>query len=279
MKFKYFKFRRDILLLLCLTFLTGCVTINMNVPYKKTKMKTLSSKFKRRTYICYRATAPIKITGKMESAAWKKAFVVKHFYTWGKDNKLKPAVFQTTVKILWDSKYLYVGAHMIDHDIEAYYTKFQSPTYNDDVFEIFIKPSEKSYNFYEIEINPRNATLQLFLPRQGLYGELQRYYDNNMRIKSAVSIQGLLNNWRVKSKGWTAELRIPFSAFKPSNTPAPQNGTKWRIAFCRYDYDYYLPKSYFNAVELSSSAKLAQPNFHLYQDYDNILFVDKPYSK
>lgn len=275
MKIKYFRFRKNILLLVSLTFLTGCVTINMSQPYKKEKMKTVSevSKQKRRTYICYKTDGPIKITGKMESPAWKKAFIVKHFYTWGKDNKLKPAVFQTTVKILWDNKYLYVGAHMIDHDIEAYYTKFQSPTYYDDVFEIFIKPSEKSYNFYEIEINPRNATLQLFLPRQGLYGELQRYY-YPMGIKSAVSIQGVLNNWRVKSKGWTAELRIPFSAFKQS-APAPENGTKWRIAFCRYDYDYYLPKSYFNAVELSSSAKLSAPNFHLFSDYDNVLFVDK----
>ena len=162
---------------------------------------------------------------------------------------------------------------MVSDDIEAYYTKSQSPLYFDDVFEVFIKPLDKSYNFYEFEINPRNATLQLFLPRQGLYGELQRYFFNS-GLKSAVSIQGVLNNWRVKSKGWTAVVKIPFSAFKQT-TPPPKNGTVWHISFSRYDYDYYLPKSYYNAVELSSSSPLAQPNFHLYKDYDKILFTNK----
>ena len=70
-----------------------------------------------------------------------------------------------------------------------------------------------------------------------------------------------------RSKGWTVEGRIPWTAFKATGGK-PEPGAKWKFALCRYDYSATLERP-----ELSSSAPLTEPDFHRYEDYGELEFI------
>jgi len=225
----------------------------------------------RKEFACYKTRNPIKLGGELKEEDWSRASVIENFYTWNAEGKLKYAISRTKVRILWDDKNLYIGAELEDKDIFAIETS-KKAICQDDVFEIFIKPLTEKTHYYEFHISPKNQKLQFFIPRRGC-GSLDRFYFSS-GIKSAVRLSGTLNNWKDIDKGWTVEAAIPFSAFSMTTAP-PQDGTKWFIFFGRYDYSYYLPQEYFKGVELSFSAALSKRNFHLYEDYDIIVFSDR----
>ena len=226
---------------------------------------------KKRIVRAKKISEKIVIDGKLNEKDWKNTEVVEGFYTWDDQGKAVPAVSATRVRVLWDDTFLYVGAEMDDKDVYAVLTGHNDPTWRDDVFEIFIKPDPKKHHFYEFHVTPLNTRLELFFPRRG-FGSLERSY-RNMGMKSAVTIEGTLNNWEDIDQGWIAEVAIPFSAFSKT-VSFPEPGSQWRVAFCRYDYSYHLPDSYFRGVELSSSAALSKVNFHLHEEYDILRFEE-----
>ena len=86
-------------------------------------------------------------------------------------------------------------------------------------------------------------------------------------LKSGVKVYGTLGNWKDTDDKWVLEVAIPFSAFKEVTSP-PKSGDEWSFALCRYDYSVYLEEG----RELSSTAKLSKRAFHLWEDYDQLLF-------
>jgi len=82
-----------------------------------------------------------------------------------------------------------------------------------------------------------------------------------------VRLVGTLNDWRDRDHGWVVEAAIPLKALSAVN-PKPQLGDRWRFAICRYNYSVYLD----GGRELSSSARLAEPDFHRYEDFDYLEF-------
>jgi hypothetical protein len=89
-------------------------------------------------------------------------------------------------------------------------------------------------------------------------------------METAVRLQGTLNKWDDKDIGWTAEGRIPWSAFAPSGGK-PKPGDRWRFALCRYDFSVA-----FDHPELSSTAPLTRSDFHRYEDYGELVFKGPP---
>jgi hypothetical protein len=226
-----------------------------------------AQELERKEFVCRRTTEKIIIDGILDEEAWKDSNIIDTFYT-PKENL--PPQSPTKVYMLYDDNYLYIAAKLKDKDIYAFKTEHNSRTWEDDVFEIFIKPSEEKYQYYEFHVTPRNINLELMIPRRGS-GSMERFFFES-GMKSAVQIKGTLNNWRDVDDYWTVEVKIPFSAFKDTVPIPPKAGDRWTFAICRYDYSVHLPLEFFWAVELSSSARLSQVNFHLYEDYDILVF-------
>ncbi len=235
-----------------------------------------------RPITAYRTEAKIIIDGKLDEPAWQEAHVIDGFYTRvakaGSGARIIPAHSRTRVRVLWDDEYIYIGAEMDDKDIYAVLTEKNSRTWYDDVFEIFIKPAEDSSHYYEFQVTPKNTTLELFLGREGDY----RTFESRIfcgGLQTAVTVRGEINNPKVEDEGWTAEIAIPFSAFRET-VPPPETGTVWTAAFCRYDYSHYLPEHIERMhegrrYETSSSAVLTKGSFHHYPDYDKLIFLEK----
>src|SRR2546423_474321 len=89
---------------------------------------------------CRRATGIIKLDGRLDEADWGRAQVIGTFMVPGRN---RPSKTKTSVKFLWDDKYLYFGAEMEDHDIYADVKMRNGMTWDNDVIELFLKPSEQ----------------------------------------------------------------------------------------------------------------------------------------
>lgn len=218
-------------------------------------------------YECPRATGSIKIDGRADEPAWAKALVIDSFVAFWAG---RPAKTKTKARLLWDDEYLYFHAEMEDADLYADVRETNGHIWENDVFELFFKPSDTSLAYYEFQINPLNAQFHTFLPSRGAGGmrrAISSPDDGKFALKTAVFLQGTLNNWRDTDKGWSVEGRIPWKDFNRTGG-APKTGDVWRFALCRYDYS-----KHFESPDLSSCAPLTAPNYHRYEDYCRLKFL------
>jgi uncharacterized repeat protein (TIGR03806 family) len=215
---------------------------------------------------CRWADEPITIDGKADEPAWKHAQVIDHFaMPWAGPNALPHTA--TRARLLWDREYLYFFADMDDSDLYADVTEHDGMTWNNDVFEMFLKPADDKPGYYEFQVSPANTTMDMFLPTR-TSGGYERYKSADaFEFKTAVKLRGTLNRWQDKDTGWSVEGRLRWrDMVQTGGRPNPDEA--WKFALCRYDYSVDL-----DGPELSSCAPLTKPSFHRYEDYATLRFV------
>ena len=189
-----------------------------------------------KSYNIYRAPTPIHIDGKLDDPAWKSAPWTTDFVDIEGSAKPLPPL-RTRIKLLWDDDNLYVAAELQEPDVKATLTKHDSIIYRDNDFELFLKPLAEATGYFEFEINALNTSWDLYLNNTYNAGGKP---DNSWDIpglKTAVAIQGTLNQSTDKDRGWTVEIAIPWTAYA-SRLPVtrPQIGSQWRANFSRVEW-------------------------------------------
>jgi hypothetical protein len=187
-------------------------------------------------YICHRARTPIQIDGRLDDAAWRKAPWTGWFVDIEGARKPSPRL-HTRVKMLWDEQFFYVAAELEEPHVWATLTEHDSVIFHDNDFEVFLNPSGDGRNYFEFEINALNTGWDLFLPKPYREGGKA---DNSWDIpglRTAVSVNGTLNNPRDTDHGWTVEMAFPWTAFA-SRAPVsrPAAGAEWRVNFSRVEW-------------------------------------------
>jgi hypothetical protein len=194
-------------------------------------------------YACPRTNKPPEIDGKLDDAAWQSAPWTDWFVDIEGDAKPAPR-FHTRVKMLWDDQNLYIGAELEEPDVSATLRKHDSVIFHDNDFEVFLNPTGDGLKYFEFEINALNTSWDLFLPKPYREGGKA---DNSWEIpglRSAVWIDGTLNDSTGRDRGWTVELAFPWTAFTPrSGIGRPSPGTEWRINFSRVEWNKERPGS------------------------------------
>jgi hypothetical protein len=190
-----------------------------------------------RGYVCYRASTPPRINGRLDDPAWRDAAWTEDFVDIEGPSKPRPR-FRTRAKMLWDDDYFYIGAELEEPHVWATLTKHDAVIFRDNDFEVFINPDGDNHEYYEFEINALNTSWDLFLPRP--------YKDegkplNNWEIpglKTAVHVDGTLNNAADTDRGWSVEIAFPWKALaEQAHRPAPPgNGDQWRVNFSRVEW-------------------------------------------
>ena len=190
-------------------------------------------------YICQKTGKDIKIDGRLNDRSWKKAKWSDSFVDIEGDKKPLP-LQKTKVKMLWDDQYLYIGAVLEEEHIWAYQNKKDQIVFLENDFEVFIDPDGDTKNYYELEINAINNTFDLFLPKTYRNGGRAQLKWNIKELKSAVSVDGTINNAADKDKKWTLEIAIPFASLNNENVPAiyPKDKSEWRINFSRVNWQH-----------------------------------------
>jgi len=189
-----------------------------------------------RRYPCRRAPSAIRIDGRLDDAAWNRAPWTAAFVDIQGVRQARPR-FRTRVKMLWDDEYLYVGAELIEPHVWATLTEHDSVIFRDNDFEVFLNPSGDGHNYFEFEINALNTGWDLFLPKPYREGGKA---DNSWEIpglRTAVAIDGTLNDASDRDRGWTVEIAFPWAAFA-SRAPVrrPEPGEAWRMNFSRVEW-------------------------------------------
>lgn len=190
-----------------------------------------------RNYTVQYTSIPPKIDGKIDDAIWQKAAWTESFTDIEGDKKPKPT-YNTHVRMLWGDTCLYIAAEIEEPHVWAYLKDHDAVVFHDPDFEVFIDPRNTTHQYYELELNAINTVFDLFMNKPYRNGSGAMISYDFAGLKTAVSVQGTLNNPKDTDKGWTVEIAIPFrSVTLGNNTHIPADGEFWRIGFSRVEWD------------------------------------------
>lgn len=191
-----------------------------------------------KTYIAYHASEKLEIDGSDADVSWSKVDWTDLFID---IEGVKKPTYNTQAKMLWDDTYFYILAKMEEPHVWGDITEHDAIIFHNNDFEVFIDPNGDTYNYYEIEVNALNTIWDLFVSKP--------YRETNVALndwtatgmKTAISIDGTLNNPKDTDKGWMVEMAIPWSVFKKSyfeeNVP---KDNFWRVNFSRVNWDHQI---------------------------------------
>ncbi|MDJ1495353.1 carbohydrate-binding family 9-like protein [Cytophagaceae bacterium DM2B3-1] len=184
----------------------------------------------------YTARKPV-IDGDINDPAWQSVSWTEQFTDIEGDKRPKP-VWTTRVKMVWSDSALFIAAELDEPHVWATLKQHDEIVYYDNDFEVFIDPDQDTHHYFEIEVNAINTIFDLLLPkpyRNGGDAMISWHVD---KLRSAVKVNGTLNNPADIDKGWTVEMAIPFWALTiGNNRTVPEHGTLWRINFSRVEWD------------------------------------------
>lgn len=193
--------------------------------------------FRPPVYICRYNDKPFHLDGRLDKDFWKDIPFTDEFPDI--EGSIRPVPrFRTRAKLAWDQENLYIGAVLEGDEIWANLTEHDSVIFNDNDFEIFIDPDSDTQAYYEYEMNALNTTWDLLLTKA--------YRDNGKPVngleirgmRSAVHIEGELNNPDAHSRFWSVEVVMPFAALQEcaAESRPPVSGEYYRVNFSRVQW-------------------------------------------
>ncbi len=189
-------------------------------------------------YACRRADEKFAIDGNLEKPVWRDARWTDDFVDIeGPDNRPPPAK-RTRVKMLWDAECLYVGAELCEDHIWATVTERDSVIFRENDFEVFFDPGNTTHAYGEIEINALGTVWDLFLTKPYRDGGLPVDGYDVKGLRTAVAVDGRLNDPAADNRGWTVEMAIPWASVFGGGQRAepPERGGFWRMNFSRVNW-------------------------------------------
>ena len=225
-------------------------------------------------YTAYRVDKAPVIDGRLDEACWLAAPRSPRFRDMISG---EAAIHNTQAAVLWDDDCLYVGYWIEEPWVEAYLTERDALIYNDNDVELFVAGQD---SYYELEINAKGAIYEVFFiwdeayERSGYH--LRPEYDRKFPgsrpfdgvgfqphprgrrtgfwnwdfpgLRSAVYVDGTLNDPSDRDRGWTVELALPWRGFEALAAPdsrslPPQDGDIWRMDFSRFNQYKTAPPS------------------------------------
>ena len=230
--------------------------------------------------IC-KTTAKISIDGVLDKKEWAGATVhsMNPAYVFRDKKIIPPKVYANmnlknrrvdkfqggTVRLMYDDKYLYIGAFLEDSDVVQYGKANQSPLFlTGDVLEMFLKPVNAP-SYWECYGTPDSRkTSYFFCNRNYPWDPAKNVLIKGMLV--AAKVHGTLNNHNDQDKGWTVEVAIPLAdlaktgkLFKP--------GEPWTVLIARYNYNYGSVES---NPHFSTFPELPVVNYHHLEYYADV---------
>ena len=221
---------KKIYLILCILF---CACSNSSKIDLQINNKVIIPKI----YNVKKSNSVIVIDGIDDEASWKDAQFTDDFID---IEGYKIPSQKTNVKMLWDEKYLYVYAKLFEDHIWGDITQRDEVIYYNNDFEVFINPNDDVFNYGEIEINALGTEWDLLLNKPYRLGGKADSSWNINGLKSAVHIDGTLNDSNDIDNYWTVEMAIPLEEIIKLSKKQKRVSVSdvWRINFSRVNWDF-----------------------------------------
>jgi hypothetical protein len=213
------------------------------------------------SYVVYHTDHPPVIDGNINELVWQQAAWTNEFADIEGAAMPKPA-FPTKVKMLWDDSCLYIAAQITEPQVWATLKSHDDIIFHDNDFEIFIDPANTTQPYFEIEANAYNTIFDLLLNKPYRDGGNPLIGWDLKSLRSAVKIQGTLNDPSDIDEGWTLEMAIPFKSISTGNRVfAPREGALWRINFSRVEWDTKVVNGKYIKLKDTSGKPLPEHNW------------------
>ncbi len=214
------------------------------------------------TYVCYKAPAPIKIDGKLSPGEWDAIPWTSDFVDIEGDKRPAPH-FQTRAKMTYDDNGMYFAVLMEEPHVWATITEHDAVIFHDNDFEIFLNPTNDTHNYLEYEVNALGTEWDLFLTRP--YRDNPQVLNNweFAGMKSAVYVDGTLNNPKDTDKSWSVEVFIPWtSVFQMDRgKEKPEIGEQIRVNFSRVEWTTDVKDGKYVKVPIQGEDKIREYNW------------------
>jgi len=223
-------------------------------------------------YTCHRTPRPLIIDGHLDKEAWQNAPQSPGFVDLVTG---VPGFLDTRIAALWDDDYFYVGFSVDEPNVQARLSQRDSFIWTENDVELFIAGPDC---YYEFQINALGTIYEAFYIWQDAFKkggffdrpEFDAFvhrpdvlggFQDAMRhgkhprgarwafldwdfpgLKTAVCIDGTLNDPSDVDKGWTVELAFPWqgmSVLAQGRSLPPRDGDVWRMDFSRFEALHY----------------------------------------
>ena len=219
-------------------------------------------------YTCHKSRGPAAIDGNLDKEPWKSAPKSRRFVDLVSG---QPGPFDTRMAATWDEEALYVAFWVEEPRVTATLTERDSFIWFDNDIEVFIGGDDC---YYEFEVNALNTVYEVFFVYQDALKKGSRFdcpefdlYSRDVDVlsgfqdatrngrhprgkrwafmdwdfpgmRSAVMVDGKINDPSTLDRGWTVELAFPWagmrSLFSGREFP-PREGEVLRASFSRFE--------------------------------------------
>jgi hypothetical protein len=140
--------------------------------------------------------------------------------------------------MLWDDHYFYIAAEMEEPHVWATLVDRDAVIFQDNDFEVFIDPNGDTHEYYELEVNALGTEWDLLLVKPYRDGGPAIDSWDIQGLKTAVAVDGTLNDPTDEDGGWSIEIAIPWTVLEEcAHKPAPpEPGDQWRVNFSRVEW-------------------------------------------
>jgi hypothetical protein len=138
----------------------------------------------------------------------------------------------TEVRLAWDPDRLYACFACKDIQPLGTMTKHDDPLYEEDVCELFIDPYGYGSLYYELEVNPLNATFDAII-----INDIKAPGRRGSRFQGFTGWdpKSFVSKTRTTEQGWETILAIDFDDLFLGPRVPPQSGDVWRANILRCD--------------------------------------------
>jgi hypothetical protein len=217
-------------------------------------------------YTAHRVPQGLSIDGRLDKPSWQHAPRSPRFVDLITG---RPTVHDTRAAVLWDDDYLYVGFWVEEPFVEAKLSERDSLIWSENDVELFVSGAD---GYYEFEINALGTIYEAFFLWEDAYerggystrpefsrtapgakpwngvgftshprGPRLGFFNWDLSgLKSAVAVDGTLNDNADRDRGWTVELALPWSSLQllaqgDGRAVPPRPGDTWRMDFSRFN--------------------------------------------
>ena len=142
----------------------------------------------------------------------------------------------TTVRAIWDDKYLYIGFECQDSDAESTLLQPDGDISAGDYCGILFNAMSDTTTYCKIEIAPTGVVYDAFVVsgRGDINPKVLTSW-NCENTRASVSVYGGGPMPGTSDRFWTVEIAIPLKECLPAKNIPPVTGDTWKVNFVRYD--------------------------------------------